>query len=68
MVPTFKLRPEYHATNPPKLMGFGVFDEQNKLVGVMTREEVSEAFVKYIMAKWSNVQDGGTIHFKNNDI
>jgi len=39
-VPVVRLKPEYHPLGiGNKVFGIGVFDEQNRLIGVLTLEE-----------------------------
>lgn len=61
MVPQVTIRAEYHLTNPPTRIGFGVFDEQGKLIGVLTNEHF-ESLIKKFSSTETNYE--GSIHFR----
>jgi hypothetical protein len=47
MIPTAKLRAEYHMTNPPKLIGFHVIVD-GKTVALLTPDEVASVMTDFI--------------------
>lgn len=47
MVPHVKIVPEYTLTNPPKRIGFGVLDEDNRLIGVFSNEYFEQLVISY---------------------
>jgi hypothetical protein len=62
-VPEVKLRAEFTATHPPRLIGFGVF-EGDTLVGVMTEKTIRNV-MEYVYMKQTELHYESFGHFKS---